>query len=232
MTHQTRILAAGALILAAGAAANAGTVVHSGSLTPASTNWTHTFFVPQFNDLGGALTLEEVLIETTTTMLGSMRAENRDAAARTITLGLNADMKVKQGLDELIHSVASMTEVFDADPYDGLIDFGGASGATFAGLMETEFAANTRTAPGDDLSAWIGLGMVALDAEAKAQSFFSGGGNLTTFFQSQAGLDYTVTYVFRGEVVPMPTAAGLAAAGLGGLTCGRRRRRKTTATGA
>lgn len=205
-------------------AASAGQVVQSGALTSSTTNWSRTFDVQQFDDQGGALTLESVVIEIVSAVTGTAKFENRDTAARTISTSIDAAISIRLAGTPVIETNPSMSGVYDVSGFDGVIDFGGTSGRTLTDLADSRSASATLLAGVDDLTAWIGGGTLELTGVATALSSATGGGNLLALFQTQAGFDWTVTYNFRGAVVPTPTAALLGTAGLAGVAGLRRRR--------
>lgn len=205
-------------------AASAGQVFQMGALSQSTTNWSRTFNVQQFDDQGGALTLESVVIEMLSGVAGSARFENRDTAGRTISTNIDASISIRIGGDTLLETAPSMAGSYEVGGFDGVIDFGGASGRTITDLVDLRSSATTLTVGVDDLAAWIGTGTLQLTGVASALSAASGGGNLLALFQTQAGFDWSITYNFRGEVIPAPTAALLGSAGLVGVFGVRRRR--------
>lgn len=222
--NRKRIGAGVAGLLAAAGAAHAGSVYQSGMLATAATNWSTPFQIQQFDDMGGARVLEAVVIDIVAQVDVTARAENRDRLGREITLNMGANLSLKLGDDTLVVASPTLAQTYFAGGFDGAIDFGGASGVTYTDLMEMTGATTTLSLPADDLSQWIGGGLITLTGVAEAFSFVDGGGNLTSQFQTQAAMEYMVEYIFRGETVPTPTAAGLGLAGLGGLAGFRRRR--------
>lgn len=224
MKTKTQGMLAAAIAVACASAASAGTITQSGSLSQATTNWSRTFQVDQFDTLGGARVLEQVVIEMNANLDGSARFENRDGQSRTVQITMNSSLTISLGAQELLAATPGMGGSYSVGAFDGAIDFAGLSGRTIQALTSMESASMTYSEPGDDLDAWVGGGQVTLTAAATAVSFASGGGNLLAMFQTTAGVDYVITYVFRGEVVPTPTAAGLGLAGLFGVAGIRRRR--------
>lgn len=227
MNTRTRMILAAATAAAGASGAHAGTIVHSGSLSQATTNWTRSFQVDQFDTQGGARVLEQVVIEMFANLSGTARFENRDNQSRTVHITMNSTLSIALGADVLASAAPGMGGTYNVGAFDGLIDFGGVSGRTVQALNDTQSNQRTLHMPVDDLAPWIGGGQVTLSASATAVSFASGGGNLLAMFQTTAGIDFAISYVYRGDdtpVVPLPTPAGLAGAGLGVLGAIRRRR--------
>lgn len=204
--------------------ASAGTIVQSGAIAPMETDWEIDFQVDQFDDQGGTRILESVTIEIMGMLEVTARVENRDVSAAELDIQMDADISVDMGSDRLVSVHPSLTQGFEADPYDTVLDFGGPSGATFEDLIQTASDFEVRSRTIDNLDDWIGDGDITLTAIAEASALVIGGGNVTSIINTSAGVDWSVTYEFRGEAVPTPTGAGLAAAGLGGLMGLRRRR--------
>ncbi|TVQ31447.1 MAG: choice-of-anchor E domain-containing protein [Phycisphaeraceae bacterium] len=215
-----------ASLLAFAGAAHAGTIVQSGSLGPNTTNWSQSFQINQFDDLGGTRQLDEVIIDLVGRLEGSAGAENRDEFAKSVTLDMSAMFTISLGSENLVSSYTAISENFSLDAYDGTIDFAGPSGMMFEDMSDTASAQQAYDGLTRDISPWIGDGELTLEAFANAGSFASGGGNITFLFQSQASIDFTISYVHSaaGVIVPTPTALGFGLAGLAGIAGGRRRR--------
>jgi len=215
-----------ASLLAFAGAAHAGTIVQSGSLGPNKTNWSQSFQIDQFDDLGGTRQLDEVIIELVGTLEASAGAENRDSFAKTITLDMAAMFSISLGSETLAYGDTAISESFSLGAFDGMIDFSGPSGIMFEDLNETASVQNAYNGLTRDISPWIGDGVLTLDAFAHAESLATGGGNITFLFQSNASIDYSISYVYSaaGVIVPTPTALGFGLAGLAGIAGGRRRR--------
>lgn len=205
--------------VAAAGVASADTEQYQGSFGPQSTNWLAAFDVPQFDTQNGTRTLDCVEIFLKGTVSGSASAESLDNEPATVTLALQATISLSLGMTQLAVVIPVANAMFNASAFDGSIDFGGTSGATFSNLNQMDQTSVTLTAPAD-LAPWIGGGSVALAGEAQGQSFATGAGNLVTIFMTDGAMEYTVTYSFT--VVPTPGAAALA--GIAGLVALRRRR--------
>jgi len=216
-------IAIGAALLAS-PLAGAGTIVQSGAIAPMETDWETDFQVDQFDDQGGTRVLESVTIEIMGMLSVTARVENRDVSAAELDIQMDADISVDMGSDELVSVHPSLSQGFQADPYDMVLDFGGPSGETFEDLIQTASNFEVRSRTIDNLDDWIGTGEITLTAIAEASALVVGGGNVTSIINTSAGVEWDVTYEFRGTAIPAPASAGLAAAGLAGLAGIRRRR--------
>lgn len=222
MKMRLHIVSCGVLTIAA--AAQAGTIVHSGAILPQETDWQTTFQVDQFDDLGGTRILQSVTIDIIGMLSVTAMVENQDVTSAEIDIQMDADISVSMGSDELVAVHPSLSQGFHAEPYDSLLDFGGPSGAVFDDLVQTASDFEVRSMNIENLDDWIGSGEMTLTAIAEASALVIGGGNVTSIINTSAGLDWTVTYGFLGQAVPTPAAAGFGAIALGGMAGVRRRR--------
>jgi len=91
---------------------------------------------------------------------------------------------------------------FAATAFDGAIDFGGTSGASFFGIGEMlprRASTNPPVDPG-----WIGAGFLPLLGTAAANSTGTGSGNLVTIFRTDAALDFESRTTTSGDKSPSP----------------------------
>jgi hypothetical protein len=207
--------------LACTAAAN--TETFNGSFPLATTNWQEMFQIPAFDTQNGLRVLDGVCIDLTGTVVGQAAAENLDAQAAVLELFLEATISIEldDGSGTALASVIPVAdEMFNADPFDGSIDFGGTSGITLNDLTGTKMETTELTSGADDLSAFIDTGSVALLADAEGTSIATGSGNIVSSFTTEAELEWEITYKF--SIVPAPGAT--AVLGFAGLVAARRRR--------
>ncbi len=217
-----KTLMCAALAACAGTAA-AGTEMYNGSFALATTNWSQMFSIPAFDTQAGLRVLEKVTVTLNGEVVGSAQAENLDAQAAEITLFLQAtiSMLLDDGMGTTLATVIPVAdEAFQADAFDGTIDFAGTSGASFMGLQGQKTEVNDLIAGTDDLSAFIDTGSVMLLANADGSSIATGAGNIVSQFSTQGALDWEIVYEY--SLVPAP--APLALVGLGGFVAFRRRR--------
>ncbi len=214
-----------ATMLVAGAA-HAGTITHSGSIAQMTTDWEQLISVPKFDDLDGARQLQSVILEVTGVLDVDAGVENQDAGRTFVTLNIDAELALSLDGEQLVMADPTMSQTFLMDAYDLMLDFDGTSGVTLNGMVTEATALETRMRNmTDHLETWIGDGNIELLASATAIASHNGGGNITTLFMTEAGLDWRISYQFQDlRIVPLPGGAGLALAGLTGVLAPRRRR--------
>lgn len=195
-----RACACGVALSIGGAGAHAGLVeIHSSDSYSETTDWEYIFQLPQFDDMGGTRTLLSVDV-TLEAMIGAhAMVENLENWEHEITMTIDAFVSLSF-LDEPLVAPTGVSnkQVFMAAPYDGMSDFDGPSGAGFD-LSGSDTASTSRSGP-DDLSPWIGNGMVDLLGQATSLSTAAGPGNVLFVFDTFAAGKVTVTY----EFVPTP----------------------------
>ncbi|MDH3730404.1 MAG: choice-of-anchor E domain-containing protein [Acidimicrobiia bacterium] len=186
------------------APAHAAEVSFSDTIPIQNTNWNQTVTIMQFDPAQG--TLQSVEVTITGELFGSSQVENLDPGGPTTsTLDLGAAISVDgdPGAGSItISTNPTSSNTVTLAAFDGLIDFGGASGATFADLSASETQSQTITDAGV-LAGYTGTGTVSLDASGIANSFTIGGGNIAALFDTDAGATVTVRYTFQ----PLASAA-------------------------
>ncbi|MDH3306032.1 MAG: choice-of-anchor E domain-containing protein [Acidimicrobiia bacterium] len=182
------------------ASADTFTETYTDSIAATSTDWAtppappDPLTFPQFDPVKGTLTSVTVTYDSALT--GLMAAENL-ASASTPTLTWGAIVTLDTG-DGILSSNLSQVETPNLGPFDLVIDFGGTSGVTFAGLLQTDNQVTVITAPAV-LALYTGLGTITLDSTATGTSSATGGGNLVTQFLTNAGVDVEVKYTFEAN---------------------------------
>ncbi|MGE3821667.1 MAG: SdrD B-like domain-containing protein [Isosphaeraceae bacterium] len=159
------------------------------------TNFTTPFALAKFNpDLGELLDVEITVHGQLTSVI---RAENTSTSSpETIEATVAGEIRLTgPGLD-LMASVQSTGETFNAAVYDGTTDYAGPSGHDFgartATIDQTYVLSKSNN---DDLSAFIGSGDFLGIFDARARSRASGGGNLD--YQTASSAQAIVTAVYR-----------------------------------
>jgi hypothetical protein len=218
-----KMMIAGAVVLAAAGAAQAGlllTEMHMNNIDLDNTDWMSTVNVTRFDDMGGDRILEQIMITLDGHVEGTAKAESLDAAPTIVTLNLGATITLSLMGDDLAVVLPVAMESFNATIFDGDLDFMGSSGRTFDMLSADMSEMATLTNGIDNLAPWIGAGTVALDATAMGASSGTGAGNLFLQFETLASAKITVIYKYT----EIPTPGSAALLGVAGLGATRRRR--------
>ncbi len=190
------------LLFGVGAAA-AGDQMFMDDVPVTLTDWSDTLTVPQFDPATGILQSVEVSFDATVD--GEAKYESLDGAPTTITLELKANVELQR--PDLTKSLLAplVTQVDNADAFDGVIDFDGPSGGTFPGLTATLNDTQLLTAPAD-LALFTGSGTVDFPVSAEGRSTASGAGNLLLNFTTKAAAKLTVTYTFTAPSIDIEKA--------------------------
>jgi len=217
-----RACACGVSLSIGGFGAHAGLVeIHTSESFGQVTDWTHTYQLPQFDDQGGTRTLLSVSVTLDATIDAMGSAENLEAWDTQISLSLDASVSLTF-LDESLVAPTGIhkEEMFLASAFDGDIDFEGPSGDSFdlSGAAE----ASTDRGGGDDLTPWIGGGLVDILGTGVSISSATGPGNVVFDFRTQAFGQVTIRY----EYVPTPGSWAIMIAAMPMIMARRRRRRE------
>jgi hypothetical protein len=166
--------------------------VFRGELPLQSTDWDNRVisieqWLPENGPLG------RVVITKTATIQGVARVENESTSSEEITVTLAAVMTVvdPNGVSYVQTPTYNQTETFP--PFDGDIDFEGDSGRIFDDLNATDTEQIEITEP-DRLAVFNGSGFVDFIISAQSDSMASGSGNMTTSFETNAGVELQVEY--------------------------------------
>jgi hypothetical protein len=219
-------------VLAMGAAAGVSPAAHGATLSygaaeaMATTNWTDVLGFSKFDTSLGTLT--SIRFDLTGVVQGIGNAESLDASPTSVTLSLGSLL----GLTRPDHSTLVVanpvfTQTFDLMAYDGLIDFGGTSGAT-TGSESASGANFFVSSDAGDLALFSapGGGSIGLGLSASGNSYGAGSGNLITQFRTGAAGGAQVTYTFTPlATVAEPGSLALVCGGAGLLGAARRRRK-------
>jgi hypothetical protein len=208
-------------LTAATGVAKADQVTFMASVPLGPTNYNSSVSVSKFDPALGIL--NKVTFMLTGHVEGSAAFESLDAEPALVEMELAAEITLQRpDLSTLVVALPLVATSDNASAFDGLIDFGGASGKSYAGLANTVSEMSMSMNPLDLLLFTGPAGMpgnITLPVVAEGASTGSGAGNLLLQFATSASADVKVTYEYT---VPEPATAGLT--GLLGVGLLRRRR--------
>ena len=189
----------GASLVGPLAAAQSPEDCHTDSIAVAPTNWSSSLDLPRFDPALGILT--GIRFQLGGEAQGQAAIESLDATPTTVNTSFEATLTLTRPDNSVI--VVSTPDVAFSDPltaFDGLVDFAGTSGITHGGIVATETETVTSSDPAD-LALFTGPsgnpGTISLPVGATATSTASGSGNLITQFQTSAGAEVTVCYLYE-----------------------------------
>lgn len=213
------------VVSTAAGAANAASLVSASSTSYKVTDIVNEqISVQKFDSSLG--TLKGVKIDFTGDMEGEAGFENRSATAADIFIKLAGSLNLKfngQTLFEL--APERVTGPYAAAAYDGVTDYGGASGKTITGLEATKSASKTFT-DSTFLQSFVGTGNLSFLFSAFATSNVTGSGNMRSFVDTFAKANVKVTYDYDpAKSVPEPS--GILGIGvIGGMAFLSQRKKK------
>ena len=185
-------------------------------LTP--TNSSGVISLPKFDSSLGSL--EAVLISLSGHVEGTARYESMNASPRTVTLKLAAQIDLKDDQNNLISSTLPLVSFTSAaSAYDGVLDFGGTSGHTYANLSADNSAPLHNYTNPVDLAKFIGNDMLSFPLVATGTSTGTGPGNIVYQFSTATSASVEIQYTYA----PAPEPAGLAMLLLAAVRLRRRR---------
>jgi hypothetical protein len=193
---------------------------YSGMVDLQLTDWTESLSVQQFDEHNGDRKLVSICIHLEGLVSGSAALESLDNSPAKVSVQLSAMISLSLAGSDLAVIIPIADDSFNASSFDGMIDFGGTSGMTFEKLAASDSTDNKLTLEDAAFAKFLGDGMVKLDGNASGTSFGSGAGNLVLQFNTQASMEYRITYKYTE--IPAPGSVAILASA--GLATSRRRR--------
>lgn len=177
-------------------------VCHTDAIPLQLTNWNDSLTIPKFDPQLGLLL--SIRFELTGTAQGSAKFESLDASPATITTRFQTILTLSRPDASVLVIATPKTELVDSvTAFDGLIDFAGTSGKTYANLVVTETETVTSPPPASDLVLFTGPpgnpGTITLPVSAVGSSNASGAGNIITQFGAEAEASVRVCYTFAAD---------------------------------
>lgn len=218
-----RKILCGLIFIASTSAANAAIITQSQTITQASTNYSTTLTFDLF-DLGSGFDLTKVSFSIDGDVFGNASVESLDASPSVIEIELSVTLTLFDPFNSpLVISIPLFAQSFNASAYDGTIDFGGTSGASFTGLNASQLITEVYTDAGT-LSDFTGPGTISLDFSAQGSSSGSGAGNLVSQFATEAAGVVEIEYEYQPASVSVSEPSLIALFGLGLIALGGMRR--------
>lgn len=214
-----KLISCGLCALCLALPAVAGVVTYSDSIPLQTTNWNLSVSIPKWDPaLFPGQVLDQIIFSLSGAVEGSVKFESLDAAPATVTTELKAQITLQRpDLSTLVVILPLANNVDNVTAYDTVLDFGGTSGRTYAGLIATDAETATSPPPASDLVLFTGSGNIILPVKAEGQSNGTGAGNLVLQFNTQARANVDVTYIYS----PEPASLGLLLLGAAAV-CRRR----------
>ncbi len=171
----------------------AETIVLSDTIPSQNTNWIDALEIPAFDPRWGELTTITVTFETP--IVGSVSYENtsNETVLITSTHAISINLQLPNG--GLLNSFPNAIRIDRVPPFDGLADFGGASGANFD--MSTSVKLSQLYTTSMDLDWFYGPAPLRFPITATGASSILGPGNFDAILRSQAaGANFTTYFAY------------------------------------
>ena len=164
-----------------------------------TTQWARTVTIPKFDPALGIL--KKVTYSLGCQIQGTARFESQDKQAAVVNLQFAAQCNLQRPDTSILLQVnPSQNFTQPVTAFDGTIDFGGTSGATFPGISANASAAGSSPPPVSDLALFTGPagnpGTIVLPVTTVGTSVATGTGNIISQFQQQASATVTVCYEY------------------------------------
>lgn len=223
-TSLATTLATSALLALTIGAAHAATSTQNLSFAEAATPWSQNAMLAQFDPTAG--TLNSVTLSFGGVITTVLKMENKSSSASEMSVDFNGllSMMAPDG-SMLSAATGTLSHHFSAAAYDGISDYAGASGISYAPEKFTV----SQSAHYDQLAAlapFIGNGNLSAPMSSSASTVFSASGDRRTSARTQADGWIKLTYDYTPTVTPVPEpgAWALMIAGLGAFGLLRTRR--------
>ena len=142
-------------------------------------------------------TLTEVDLVTSGSFNSEFYAENLGSSSSTIEGTTSGNLSVNVPTGSIPVTIPSVTQTFDAQPFDGTLDYGGTSGKDFAPVTSSATPQTTVLTSPADLAAFTGNFRIPISVSGHATgSATSDNGNLSAGFKTQTSATITVIYDF------------------------------------
>jgi hypothetical protein len=140
-------------------------------------------------------TLTEVDLVTSGTYSTEFRAENLGASSSAIAGTTTANLSINVPTGAIPVTIPSVTETFNASPFDGTLSYGGTSGKDFAPVTSSSAAQTTVLTSPSNLAAFTGNFRIPISVSGHATgSATSSNGDLSDDFNTQTSATITVIY--------------------------------------
>ena len=181
-----------------GSQARADVVTHTTTLPLLATNWQQVASLPRFNTALG--TLEGINVTINGHLEGTAKYESMDTQPATISINFTANLAVKRPDNNavLLSSSPVFTRTDNVTAFDGVLDFGGTSGATYNAISSNSTSQFVPTFPLStaNQALFVGAGNAVFTVIATGQTQANGAGNLVSSFSQKASVVLTVTYTY------------------------------------
>jgi uncharacterized repeat protein (TIGR01451 family) len=173
--------------------ARAESIVFTDTVPFTRTDWVETMNVPQFNPTLGILTSVEMTL--TGEVSGTVGVENEENNPITVLVQEQATERIRlPDNTQLVAGGVVISQSVTLAGSDGILDFGGASGATFPVAAQINNSDRFLT-PGT-IAPFVGLGNVTLPVTATVAWTGSGSGNMLLRLRHLADSALVVRYVY------------------------------------
>jgi hypothetical protein len=175
--------------------------VYTHDIPPTATDFDQLVSIPKFDSQLGVL--EAVEIDFVSRLEGSVQYESLDAGPTFVTATMNGWLRLT-GPDGalLTNANPSTARSIQLAPFDGRLDFAGASGGIFEQMVAVDLSNTSTIVDPALLASFSGSGTVSLMLSAQATVSGSGGGNLALNYTTQASASVTVRYLYQSATNP------------------------------